>query len=140
MWGSWDSFTFEGMALPDETSLLEDGEPWVPEDTFGARLALIRQRMSWNVKEAAEACGLTGQSWHNWENGSLPRDLYKTVTLIADAAGCDRTWLLMGGPIGKKWTKNMGPDLEVLDGEGEDPIPGPGQLPLPFPTRLRLVD
>jgi hypothetical protein len=30
------------------------GQEWVPVDTFGARLALIRQRMQWNVKEAAD--------------------------------------------------------------------------------------
>lgn len=109
-------------------------EPWVPEDTFGARLALIRQRMYWNVKQAAEGCGLNYQSWHNWEHGGLPRDLVGTARQIARATGCNERWLVLG----EKWTKNKGADLQVLEGEADDTRAGPGQLELPF-VGLKLI-
>ena len=49
---------------------------WVADDSeFGARLALIRQRMAWgNVKEAALACGLPVESWRNWERDGRTYD------------------------------------------------------------------
>lgn len=73
---------------------------WIPDDsTFGARLALIRQRMGWgNVKEAATACGLPTESWRTWErDGVEPRGLQRIATQISTATGCDLAWL-MGGP------------------------------------------
>jgi transcriptional regulator with XRE-family HTH domain len=116
------------MALSHEVT--QDG-PWVPEDTFGARLALVRQHLGWNVTEAATACGLTGQSWHNWEAGSLPRDLVGTAAKIAEATGCEARWLVLG----QNWKMMNGADLQVFDGEAQV---SPGQMTLPFPP-LRLV-
>lgn len=72
------------------------GESWVPDDTFGARLAQIRQHFGWNVKEAAFACGIKVQSWRNWENGRLPRDYEAACNTIATHTGCDLDWLLRG--------------------------------------------
>jgi hypothetical protein len=75
------------------------GAGWVPDDdTFGARLALIRQRMGWgNVKEAALACGLPPESWRTWErDGVEPRGIVQKVALISDRTGCDFDWLLWG--------------------------------------------
>lgn len=69
---------------------------WVPEDSFGARLALIRQAMKWNVKEAAEACGLNDQSWRNWEDGRRCRDLIAVAERIAKATDIDIAWIVMG--------------------------------------------
>lgn len=69
---------------------------WVADDReFGARLALIRQRMAWgNVKEAALACGVPVESWRNWErDGRLPRDLMTITAKIAARTGCDQAWL-----------------------------------------------
>lgn len=71
-------------------------EPWVPTDTFGSRLALIRQHFGWNVLEAATACGLNDQTWRNWEAGTSPRGMDKVARQIADATGCDYRWLLVG--------------------------------------------
>ena len=76
---------------------LEEG--WMAtDDTFGARLALIRQRMGWgNVAEAALACGLPVASWRNWErDGRMPRDLVRIARQIADTTGCSYYWLLDG--------------------------------------------
>lgn len=68
----------------------------MPDDeAFGARLALVRQRMGWgNVKEAALACGLPVESWRGWErDGRLPRDLVGTCRAIAQRTGADVNWL-----------------------------------------------
>ena len=71
-------------------------EQWVPEMTFPARLALVRNRMGWNAKEAAFACGLPAQSWRNWEAGIRPRDLVEVAKQIAEHTGCSAAWLAMG--------------------------------------------
>lgn len=72
---------------------------WTADDgTFGARLALIRQRMQWgNVKEAAIACGLPPESWRTWErDGVAPRRIVDIAEQIAAKTGCDYLWLLTG--------------------------------------------
>ena len=76
--------------------------PWKPsDDDFGVRLAMIRHRMRWNVKEAARVCGLPAQSWRQWElEGVIPRNQVVIAKQIAGATGCDYLWLL-AGPDGK---------------------------------------
>lgn len=76
-----------------------DTRGWTANDnTFGARLALIRQRMGWgNVTEAANACGLPVESWRNWErDGMEPRRIRAVAQTIAAVTGCDFLWLLLG--------------------------------------------
>ena len=75
---------------------------WVPVvDNFGARLALVRQRMRWgNVKEAAESCGLPVQSWRNWErDNGQPRDIVKAAQRISAVSGVNYYWLLDGNAM-----------------------------------------
>lgn len=75
-------------------------KPWVPSDTFGTRLAMLRQALGgWNVKRAATACKLDPQSWRNWEAGHGCRNMESVARQIADATGCDYTWLMAGGPL-----------------------------------------
>jgi len=70
---------------------------WTVDDsTFGARLALIRQRMQWNIKEAARECGIPAASWGTWEGGAMPRRYTEMCRLISDRTGCDLGWLVMG--------------------------------------------
>lgn len=71
-------------------------DPWVPDDTFGSRLAQIRQKKGWNVKQAALACGVKVQSWHNWEGGRLPREYEDVCRQISRTTGADLNWLLRG--------------------------------------------
>lgn len=74
-------------------------EPWTADaSTFGARLALVRQRMGWgNVKTAAQKCGLPVESWRNWErDGVEPRRLTTIAMTIASVSGCDFLWLVHG--------------------------------------------
>jgi transcriptional regulator with XRE-family HTH domain len=72
---------------------------WIADDsTFGARLALVRQRMGWgNVKEAADACGIPVESWRRWERDNrAPRDVADVAWQIAERTGADYGWLLAG--------------------------------------------
>ncbi len=69
---------------------------WVPDDTFAARLAQVRNHMGWNVKEAAQECGLPPQSWRNWESGHSPRDLLEVAQRISDRTGAQLAWLVFG--------------------------------------------
>jgi hypothetical protein len=82
-----------------ETSV-DSAESWIPDDaSFGARLALVRQRMGWgNVKEAALACGLPVESWRTWERDNVqPRNVVQVARKISTRTGCDLGWLV-GGP------------------------------------------
>lgn len=72
---------------------------WTADDsTFGARLALIRQRMGWgNVEKAAKACGISTETWRSWERDN--REPHRPATVakqISGATGCDYYWLLVG--------------------------------------------
>jgi hypothetical protein len=77
-----------------------EGNSWVPtDDSFGARLALIRWKMRWNVKEAALACGVPAASWRLWEEGAQPRRLMEVSGLIANRTGVDLGWLVGGSRL-----------------------------------------
>jgi hypothetical protein len=67
-------------------------------DSFGARLALVRQRLAWgNVREAATECGVPAESWRSWErDGRSPRNLAEVAQKIANRTGCDPAWLALG--------------------------------------------
>jgi len=71
---------------------------WVPTDhSFAARLALVRHRMGWNIKEAARECGQPAATWRLWEvEGTTPRDQVKLGRIIATRTGCDYLWLVHG--------------------------------------------
>ena len=64
--------------------------------TFAARLAVVRNRMGWNAKEAAVMCGLPSQSWRNWETGKHPHDYERVCIAIADHTGVSLRWLALG--------------------------------------------
>jgi len=75
------------------------GTGWTADaSTFGARLALIRQRMGWgNIAKAARACDLPVDTWRNWETGvSEPLRLTTIAKQIVGATGCDYLWLVHG--------------------------------------------
>lgn len=95
---------------------LEHSEPWIPRDTFGARLALVRQHMGWNTAQAAAACGLGDVNWRKWEHGRSPRNVHEVARQIADRTGCDYSWLMLGSSGGLALRGLPKPDLTVLDG------------------------
>ncbi|UWZ37565.1 hypothetical protein Drose_04575 [Dactylosporangium roseum] len=71
---------------------------WIPDDTdFGARLAMVRWRMGWNIKEAAAACGVPAASWRLWElGGAQPRKLMVVGRKISSRTGVSLAWLVDG--------------------------------------------
>lgn len=93
-----------------DTAALVTIEAWEPEDTFGARLALIRQRFHWNVTEASAATGIPAATWTKWEEGSQPRDYIGTCEKIAASVGCSTKWLVEGH---RNWKLMTGPDLRL---------------------------
>lgn len=70
----------------------------IPDDsTFGARLAMVRQRRGWNMKEAARAAGVPHMSWVGWETrGMSPRRYAQVTQQISEAAGVSLFWLMTG--------------------------------------------
>lgn len=109
------------------------GTRWIPDDArFGARLALVRQRMGWgNVKEAAEACGIPVQSWRTWERDNVqPRGYEGICRQIAGRTGCDLDWLMRG--------KDGGADLSSCFGARS--VRPMDNRPAGGPRKLRPLD
>lgn len=98
---------------------------WVPTfDEFGARLAAVRNKMGWNAKEAALACGIAQGSWREWEvRNRLPRDFAQAAEKIAERTGVDKYWLMTG----QVTPTRPGPD----DG-AESPLSGLNRRPLAY--------
>lgn len=87
----------DGMSTLESTAAPIEG--WVADDaTYGARLALIRQRMGWgNIAKAAKECGVPVDSWRNWEvDGRLPHRITTISMAITTRTGCDYLWLVHG--------------------------------------------
>mgnify|MGYP000856799055 CR=1 FL=1 len=80
------------------TETTSTNQQWIPGvDTFAARLALVRHRMGWNIKEAARECGVGAATWRDWETaGAMPRNLVTIAMTIATRTGCDYLWLVHG--------------------------------------------
>lgn len=91
-------------------------EPWVPDaSTLGARLALIRQRMGWNITEAARECHVHAESWRLWEQqGREPRRLVTIAMAIATRTGVDLDWLVYGPNKGSRLTSSKWNGTRVL--------------------------
>lgn len=97
-----------------EMTTTGNAEPWIQQDSdFGARLALIRYRMGWNIKEAARECGLPAATWRLWEiDGALPRNIITIAMTISTRTGCDYLWLVHGPARGAIKTLATGMRLD----------------------------
>lgn len=73
--------------------------PWIPSDTFGTRLLLVRKEKGLSVEQAAKLCGVAQPTWSTWERGAHPRDLVRAVRDISQALGVDQQWLMWGGAL-----------------------------------------
>lgn len=71
---------------------------WIPDqESFGTRLAMVRQHHGWNIKKAAIECGLDPVSWLYWETrGRMPRHYQGVCMQIAEHSGCQLVWLMTG--------------------------------------------
>lgn len=82
---------------------------WIPDTSnLGARLALVRWRMGWNLKEAERECNLSQNTWAGYESGREPRRFLEVVNRIVLRTGVDRVWLMTG-------EGSPEPDLMPLD-------------------------
>jgi hypothetical protein len=130
--------TTEGVMQGDQDFATD----WIPDDgNFGARLALVRQRMGWgNVKEAADACGVPVASWRNWErDGRLPRRPEAVVGQIAARAGCDYVWLLAGRRGVRRSHDPLTPARQVHRTDRPTPMRPPTNTSTRRPARLLPV-
>lgn len=91
------------LRMTTSTEVQTGGEGWTAtDDSFGARLALVRQRMGWNITQAARECGLGSESWRLWEQaGRMPVRLTTICMAIATKTGCDYLWLCHGPTRGQ---------------------------------------
>lgn len=106
--------------------------------SFGARLALIRWQMGWNMKEAALACGFSQQSWRGWEvGGHDPRGFSDVAERIADRTGIDEFWILTGkDPDPQPGGPDEGKKADsVSESKPLDYKVGGSAEVVPFPTR-----
>jgi transcriptional regulator with XRE-family HTH domain len=103
------------------TPVEAQAQGWIgTDDTFGARLALIRQRMGWNIAEAARECGLGTENWRLWEQaGRTPSKLVTIAMAIATRSGCDYLWLVHGPQRGgavRTTSCGLGPRVIAVGG------------------------
>lgn len=122
---------------------------WTADDSsFGARLALVRQRMGWgNLKEAAVACGLPVESWRSWERDNrTPRNIVEIARIIAERTGCDYGWLLAGPRMAgvHRATGHIDTPAEIpaqpLCRNLPLPVSAPRSSPPTYPDRVRPRD
>ena len=71
---------------------------WIPANTFGNRLRLLRHDLGMSVYELAELTNgeVSHASLSNWERGGRPQKAERAIKTIADATGVSETWLLTG--------------------------------------------
>lgn len=102
---------------------------WIVDtSTFGARLALVRNHMKWNVKEAARECGQAAATWRVWEmEGAQPRDRVSVSKMIATRTGCDFLWLVHGPDRGDG---NLPHGSRNLPNGSPEPTPQPVRVPV----------
>lgn len=114
-------------------SLAAAPQTWIPDDqTLGARLALVRQRFGWNMKEAALACSIAQGSWREWElRDRVPRDYPQMMQRIADRTGVDLLWLMTGRSAG------TGPAPDTPGAVPDNPCPRWDSNPQPTDARRR---
>ena len=91
------SCAVRGFAYLDDMSTRTE---WIPDDTFGGRLMLLRHQLGLTTEEIAERCDLKTPTWSTWERGAIPRGMNAVVAKIALATGVSRNWLMWGGPVG----------------------------------------
>lgn len=72
----------------------------MPLDTLATRLVIARVHAGhFNAASAAMACGVTRQSWSNWERGGHMQHMESMVAHIARCLNVDEDWLRDGGPL-----------------------------------------
>lgn len=92
---------------------LTDQEAWIPVETFGDRLRMLRKHLDLTTDEIGVRCTIPGPTWSSWENGAKPRRMDERVEQISEALGVDRAWLMWGVRTGSRCTLLPGPDGQM---------------------------
>ena len=103
------------LARMSSDATADQAEAWIADDsTFGARLALIRQKMGWgNIAKAAKEVGVPTDSWRNWEvDGREPHRMPTIAMAIATRVGCAYRWLVHGPGRGDDVSTAPTPPIE----------------------------
>lgn len=83
-------------------SISADSGSWIPVDSFGHRLVLVRHELGLTQQEAADRCGIQRATWGFWEaKGASPRRMHEVVATISNVLGVDRHWLMWGSGGGQ---------------------------------------
>lgn len=85
--------------------------PWVPQDSFGLRLRILRAELGLSVDDIAAQCGVASATWSTWERGVRPRGMDLVVQAICENTGVSREWLMWGGPLDasrSRWCQSTG--------------------------------
>ena len=106
-------------SIPHMTAAMTSA-PWVPTDTFGMRLVMVRAQKGLSQEEAAARCGLKASTWATWEkpNGAKPRGLEEVIRKISSGLGVDRGWLMFGGPLHDYAPDDRDPNTGEVDRRG----------------------
>lgn len=60
---------------------------------------LLRHQLGLSQREASEQTGVSFGVWQGMEAGRATRGIDKAVAAISAKLGCDREWLMWGGPL-----------------------------------------
>ena len=75
---------------------------WIPEETFGDRINLLRRRKKITTREMAEVLGCSQKAIVYWEHGSVPKNMRQIVLKLSNEYHVDPIWLMWGEsrPVG----------------------------------------
>ena len=95
---------------------------WIPSDSFGTRLRIVRHQKRLSAEQIGEVCGVTKSTVGDWERGSNPKNMAQIVLKISEATGVDRDWLMFGtdaydnDPFSQAFSRDAGiPELTLFD-------------------------
>ena len=83
---------------------------WVPQDTLGARVVVIRHSLGLSRRQLSQMTGITENALQGIEEGRSPHRLPEKIQAIHDATGVSREWLMWGGPLNGEGPRPGGPD------------------------------
>lgn len=82
---------------------------WVPRDTLGARVVVIRHSLGLSRRQLSQLTGITENALQGLEEGRSPHRLPDKIQAIHEATGVSREWLMWGGPLSGEGPRQDGP-------------------------------
>lgn len=91
---------------------------WIPDDTFGRRLLVLRKQLGLTGPQMAAVLGkgiCSYPTYNNWERGVRPTKYDEVCDKIAGRLRCDPEWLRWG----TQNRKVLAPLVNDADGSGQ---------------------